>query len=251
MPDLDPPVVKRSLSSWITSANRKLQLLLVAIVIVAVFARVVPLEMQKRIVNDAIEGRDLDLLLTYCGIYLIAFITASGLKFAINSLQTVISQRTLSEMRKKLFDHILHLPYPIFRNTQSGMVVSALLTELASASDFIGMAVSIPVTNLLTLFAFADYLFWLNPLLAAVSFSIYPMVLFLIPRLQKQVDRYNSKRVDAGRNLSSKIGESVEGIHEIKINGAYRIENERFAGWQTESSTCGSAGRSIVLRSRW
>lgn len=223
-----PPVVKRSLFSWIVSDNLKLQLLLVSIVIVAVFARVLPLEMQKRIVNEAIKLQNFDLLMLYSGIYLAAFITASGLKFLINVLQTVIGQRTLAVMRKNLFAHLLRLPFGFFRNTQSGMVVSALLTELATAGDFVGMAVAIPVTNLLTLAAFAAYLFWLNPLLAAVSFSIYPVVLMLIPMLQKRVDRYNRKRVDATRSLSSKIGETVGGIHEVKAMGAGSLEDERF-----------------------
>jgi len=224
-----PPMVKRSLFSWIITDNLKLQLLLVGIVVITVFARVLPLEMQKRIVNEAIKLSNFDLLMLYSGIYLAAFITASGLKFAINALQTVIGQRTLAVMRKRLFSHLLQLPYGFFRNTQSGMVVSALVTELATAGDFIGMAVAIPVTNLLTLAAFAGYLFWLNPLLAAVSFSIYPIVLILVPILQKRVDRYNRKRVDATRSLSSKIGETVGGIHEVKAMGARSLEDRRFA----------------------
>ena len=47
------PVVKRSLFSWVFSSNMKLQILLVVIIAVTVFARVLPLEMQKRIVNEA------------------------------------------------------------------------------------------------------------------------------------------------------------------------------------------------------
>ena len=44
-------VVHKSLISWITSKNRWLQVLLVATAIIAVLANVLPLEMQKRIVN--------------------------------------------------------------------------------------------------------------------------------------------------------------------------------------------------------
>ena len=42
------------------------------------------------------------------------------------------------------------------------------------------------------------------------------------------MDRYNRRRVDVTRELSGKIGESVGGIHEIKVNGAYDIEGRRF-----------------------
>jgi ABC-type multidrug transport system fused ATPase/permease subunit len=222
------PVVHKSLISWITSKNRWLQVLLVATAIIAVLANVLPLEMQKRIVNDAINLRKFDLLVLYCGIYLAAVIAASILKYLINILQTIIGQRTLSDMRQALYAHLLTMPLSFYRKTQPGLVVAALTTELATAGDFVGMAIAVPVTNLLMLFAFTGYLLWLNPLLAAVTLSIYPVVLLLVPVLQKRVNIYNRKRVDAGRKVSGKVGESVAGIHEIQANGAFSIENKKF-----------------------
>ena len=222
-------ILRKSLTSWVFSQNKWLQMLLVITAITAALANVLPLEMQKRIVNDAINLRKFDLLIRYCGIYLAAVVLASTLKYAINILQTIIGQRTITDMRKALYGHILTVPLSFYRRTQPGLVVAALSTELATAGDFVGMAIAIPVTNLLMLFAFGGYLFWLNPLLAAVTLSIYPVVLLLVPALQKRVNIYNRKRVDAGRKLSSKVGESVAGIDEIQANGAFSIENKKFA----------------------
>ncbi|MEJ2728272.1 MAG: ABC transporter ATP-binding protein [Deltaproteobacteria bacterium] len=221
-------ILRKSLASWVVSQNRWLQLLLVIAAITAALANVLPLEMQKRIVNDAINLRKFDLLVRYCGIYLAAVVLARTLKYAINILQTIIGQRTIAEMRNALYAHILTLPLHFYRRTQPGLVVAALSTELATAGDFVGMAIAIPVTNLLMLFAFGGYLFWLNPLLAAVTLSIYPAVLLLVPVLQKRVNIYNRKRVDAGRKLSSRVGESIAGIDEIQANGAFSIENRKF-----------------------
>ncbi len=223
-----PPVVKRSLFSWVFANNAKYQILLVVIIMVTVFARVLPLEMQKRIVNQAISLRKIDLLLRYCGIYIVAVVTASGLKFLINILQTLISQRATAEMRKELYHHLLTLPLNFFRKTQQGTIVNALASELALPGNFVGMAVAVPVSNILTLLAFAGYLFWLNSLLAAVSLSIYPAVVFLVPLLQKRVNRANKERIDKARVMSSKVAESVSGIHEIQSNGSFGIENRKF-----------------------
>ena len=114
MAKADIPVVKRSLSSWVFSSNMKLQILLVVVIAVTVFARVLPLEMQKRIVNQAIKLREFELLLIYCGVYLASVIFASGLKYLINILQTLIGQRALAEMRKQLYHHIITLPLSFF-----------------------------------------------------------------------------------------------------------------------------------------
>jgi ABC-type multidrug transport system fused ATPase/permease subunit len=222
------PVSNRSLFSWVLSSNIKLQILLLLIIAITVFARVLPLEMQKKIINEAINLRKIDLLLFYCGIYLVAVIVSSGLKFLINLLQNAIGQRALADMRKALYYHILTLPLGFFRKTQPGMVVSSLITELASAGDFVGMAVAVPIGSLLTLLAFAGYLLWLNPLLAIISLSIYPVVLFLVPFLQKGANQANKQRVDTTRDISNQIAEAITGIHEIHGNGAFNIEKKKF-----------------------
>ena len=223
----DVPVTKRSLFSWVFAYNLHLQAILLAVIIVTVFARVLPLEMQKRVVNEAIKLRDEDLLMLYCGIYLVSVLAASGLKYLINILQTLIGQRALAEMRKALYHHLLTLPLSFFRKTQPGLVVSSLVNELVAAGDFAGEALAVPITSLLTLVVFAVYLAWLNPILAAVSLSIYPVVLLIIPLLQQKANQANKKRVDVTRQYSDIIVESVSGIHEVQGNGSYRIENRR------------------------
>ena len=222
------PVVKRSLFSWVLPGNVRLQVISVMAISVAVVARVLPLEMQKRIVDEAIALQKLDLLYLYGGLWLGAVLLANGLKFLINYLQTYISQNALSSMRKELYHHVLRLPLNFFRRTPPGMVVSSLVNELSSCGDFVGAAIAIPLINLFTLILFAVYLINLNWLLAIVSLSIYPLVLVIIPLLQRRVNEANKKRVDVTRAMSNRITETLSGIHEVHGNGSYRIENKKF-----------------------
>ncbi|MCP4115895.1 MAG: ABC transporter ATP-binding protein [Desulfobacteraceae bacterium] len=223
------PIVKRPLVSWVFEGNVLLQVLLVVIIMVTVFARLIPLEMQKRIINQAIYLKKIDLLALYCIIYLSSVIAASLLKFSINIIQTVISQRATAAMRSHLFQHILTMPLDFFRSTQPGTVVNSLVNELTLPGNFIGMAVATPLTNILTIVAFAAYLFRLNPLLAGISLTIYPMMLVVIPVLQRRVNRENRQRVNASRELSSTIVESVSGLHEVQANGAFNLEYRKFS----------------------
>ncbi|EMG38333.1 ABC-type multidrug transport system, ATPase and permease component [Desulfocurvibacter africanus PCS] len=221
------PVTKRSLFHWVWRSSMLLQGILLAVIVVTVMTRVLPLEMQKRIINQAINLRRMDLLLLYCGYYLAAVLLASGLKFVINWLQTSLGEQALADLRQALYRHIISLPVGYFRRTPAGMVVSSLVTEISNVGDFVGMAVAVPLTNILTLVAFAAYMFWLNPLLAAISMAIYPLVLLVIPRLQRRTNEANKQRVDSTREYASKVGEAVSGIHEIHGNGSFRIEAAR------------------------
>ena len=85
-----------------------------------------------------------------------------------------------------------------------------------------------PIGNLLTLLAFAVYMFYLNPLLAILSISTYPIALLLIPIFQRKSNEANKARVDCTRKMSNLIDETVSGIHEIHANAGYRVEERKF-----------------------
>jgi ABC-type multidrug transport system fused ATPase/permease subunit len=222
------PIVKRSLFSWVFDGNLRWQVMLLAIIAVTVFTRVLPLEMQKRIVNQAVGMRKLDLLFIYCAYYLAAVLVSSACKYLINVIEIHISQTVLARMRNELLAHIITLPLSFFRKTQPGTVVNAVVNELAVPSTFVGSALSTPVSNVLTLLAFAGYLVYLDPLLALVSLSAYPVAMLLLPLLQRRANAANQQRVDLSRDFSGRIAESVSGIHEIHGCGAYRLETDKF-----------------------
>jgi len=241
-PNLPDKLYQRTLMSWVYTSNLKLQGILLAVIVVTVAIRVLPLEMQKKIINEAIGEQKVQLLILYCGYYLAAVVSASGLKFAINALQTYIGQESLADMRKKLYAHILTLPIGFFRKSSPGMIVSSLVTEVANAGDFVGQAIAVPITNILTLLAFAGYLFYLNPLLAGLSMVLYPLALIFVPMMQRRTNEANRERVDTGRKMSTMIGETVTGIHEIHGNASFRHENARFAN---------ITDRQFKVRVRW
>ena len=223
-------VTKRTLYSWVLEKNLRWQSLLILLVVLTVVARVVPLEMQKRIINIAIGmGRE-DLLLLYSLLFIGSVLLASSLKFAINLLQAFIGQETLQRMRADLYTHILGLPLSFFRTIQPGHVVNALINELATISGFVGSAISVPLINVCTLLAMGGYLFYLNPLLAGLSFVLYPLQIILIPKLQQRSNEANRHRVKISRDISGNIGEVITGVHEVHGHAGYGLENDKFAG---------------------
>ena len=99
MAEVERPIVKRSLLSWVFDGNLGWQITLLGVIAVAVFTRVLPLEMQKRIVNQAITLRNVDLLLLYCGYYLAAVLVASGCKYAGHSSPRSLVTMTWLKLR--------------------------------------------------------------------------------------------------------------------------------------------------------
>ncbi|HFQ89156.1 MAG TPA: ABC transporter ATP-binding protein [Desulfobulbus sp.] len=224
-------VTRRPLFYWVLHRYRGLQLVLFLVILASLFFRVFPLEMQKRIVNQAIHLRDQKLLLLYCGLYIGAVILAGISKYCINVLQTVIGQKILVEMRTELYHHILQLPLQFYRQMQPGTVISAMTAELNAIGFFLGGALAIPVTSVLTFFAFLFYMFSLSPLLAVLTVAIYPFEFALIPYLQKKYNRINKERINTTRSMANVVNEAISGIHEIHANAGFGLEERRLAGF--------------------
>lgn len=224
-------VTKKPLLAWVRESNLTLQLLLLAVILLTVAARVLPLEMQKRIINEAISLKQVDLLVLYSSLFLVSVLVASGLKYVINYLQTSLGEQALKGMRQQLFEHILTLPLSFFRKTSAGTVIASLVQELTAAGEFVGAAIAIPVTNILTLLAFAGYMFYLSPTMAAISLATYPLLIIILPPLQRRSNNWNKARVESTRQLSNKISEAIGGIHEIHGNGSFHIEARKHKGF--------------------
>ncbi len=220
-------VTRRSMYYWVWHNNSKWQLILLAIIGVTVFTRVVPLEMQKRIVNNAIGGKNMQQLFLYCGLYMAAVVSAQLLKYAIYLIQNYIGERSLLEMRKQLIAHILTLPMSFFRRTSPGLVISSMTNELVNMPTFIGSAISQPVVNVLTFLAMAGYMFYLNPILGCISLVIYPAEFAVIPYVQRRFNRWNSLRIQRTRVVSTLVGEAITGVHEVHGNASTPLEERK------------------------
>lgn len=217
-------ITKRPLFYWILHKYRGLQIFLLLIIVISLFFKVYPLEMQRKIINIAINLKKLDLLYLYCGLYFGAVLIAGIMKYFINCLQAIIGQKILIELRRELYSHILKLPLQFFHRTQAGIIISAMTSELSAIGSFLGGALAIPIASVLTFATFLGFMLYLNPTLGLITMLIYPFEFIVIPLLQKRNNILNRMRVKITRSMANLVNESVSGIHEVQGNSSFRME---------------------------
>ncbi|MEE4356744.1 MAG: ABC transporter ATP-binding protein/permease [Desulfococcaceae bacterium] len=239
-------ITQKPLFYWVLHRNRLFQFFLLLLVGLGIFFRIFPLEMQKRIINTAINLKKQDLLFLYCGLYIGAVILAGLLKYAVNVMQKHLGQKVLAEIRTGLYEHILLLPLDFFRRTQPGTVISAMSSELAAIGHFIGGALVVPITGILTLLTFAGYMLHLDFRLGLVSLGIYPLELLILPVLQRRYNDLNMQRIDTTRSMNDLISEAVSGIQEVRGNAGHKTESEKIAPYI--AGLFSLAGRMFVLK---
>jgi ABC-type multidrug transport system fused ATPase/permease subunit len=193
-------------------AEQSLQYQLVLTIMVALLAglALIPIEMQRRLVNQAIGTRNLAALSRYGIALLGSAMAVTTLKFFVNLYQAYIAERILRNFRSQLYDLIQRFPTDRLAATSPAQLVSIVLAEAGELTEFFGQAFSIPLVSGFTLIAVSVYLATLNPWTLALL-AFHPIEILVIPRLQRRVNRFSRSRVVLGRHLSADVVQAVSG----------------------------------------
>ncbi|MAC78262.1 MAG: ABC transporter ATP-binding protein [Rhodobacteraceae bacterium] len=192
------------------------------------------LELPKRIINDAVGAQTVPIeyfgmqfeqvpfLMIMCAAFLLAVLAHGLLKMRINTMKGIMSERMLRRFRYILIHRILRFPPPYFERVSQGELVSMITAESEPMGGLMGDMLSQPVLQAgqmatILFFLFAQS-FWFG--LAAVA--LIPLQAWLIPKLQRQINRLNKKRIIQVRALAGEIGESAAGSSAIRTHGGWR-----------------------------
>jgi putative ABC transport system ATP-binding protein len=221
--------VERNLHRYIIRRSLRPQLVLIAIsFVLGLGLNPFMLDLQKRIINQAIGQRNFDALLWLCGAFLGAVLLNGALKYVRQNLEGYISETMLRDLRGELYNRILRFPLPHLKSTSTGQLVAMILGEVEDLGGYFGLALSTPAFHGAMLIGTLGYMVYANPWMAMVSMVLFPIQIVFIRRLQRKVSQMSRDRVRMVRGLSDRIQESVSGLQEIYANDTVAYESGRY-----------------------
>ncbi len=224
-----------SIYRYVLKHTLKDQILLILMTAVSLPLVYITLEVPKRIINEAIGGQgapysmlgyDLDqigYLLVLCFFYLGLVILNGGFKYINNVYRGVVGERMLRRFRYELYSRILRFPLPHFKRTSQGELIPMIVTETEPLGGFIGEAFALPAFQGGVLLTYLSFIFVQDVFLGIASIMMYPLQMYVIPKLQRKVNNLNKQRVKKVRTFSDRIGETVSGITEIHAHNTSRF----------------------------
>ncbi len=193
------------------------------------------LELPKQIINDAIgsgsptisaygyEFDQVTYLMMLCGAFLVAVLCHGLLKMRINTMKGVLAERLLRRFRYTLIARILRFPQPYFERTSQGELVSMVTAESEPMGGLMGDAVAQPVLQAGQMLTILGFLFFQSVAFGFAAIALIPLQAWLIPKLQRQINQLNKKRVVQVRALAAEIGEGAAGAGTLRVNGGWRF----------------------------
>ena len=239
---MDPTIFK-----FIFKYSKKQQLILLTLTFISFPVLYLSYDLPKIIVNEAIGGSEgfpqillgfelgqKSYLLTLCFIFLGLVLINGAFKYALNVYRGVVGERMLRRLRYELFLRVLRFPLPQFRKTSQGEIVSMITAETEPLGGFFGDSVALPAFQGGTLITLLAFMFVQDWVLGVAAVLLYPLQMWMIPKLQRQLNYLKRERTIRVRRLSARIDEVVSGVQELHGHDTSQFELGGFSKRMSE-----------------
>ncbi|KIU33363.1 ABC transporter ATP-binding protein [Methylobacterium radiotolerans] len=194
----------RTLLAFIKGTSWSHQPALVVMAMVLFVADLVPLELQRRIVNEALPGGSARTIASLALLYLAAAVAMGALKLGLNVYRSYVSESAVRRLRKTLLDDLGKLA-PGDRAEVEGVEVSLVLAEVEPVGGFVGLSVSEPVLQGGIVAGTFGYMLYLNPLMAVLALAVFSPQAVFVPLMQQAINRRVVTRTGTLRRISGGV----------------------------------------------
>lgn len=230
---MDRPILPRTIIGYVIGKSGVHQLGLAALSAAVFGLSAVPLELQRRIVNDAIRDGSIRTILWLAAAYAGVAVLEQGFKLSLNVYRGWVSEDAVRTLRRTI--HAAGIPVDgqaavAADSEQAGTHAAMVVAEAEPIGGFVGMAISEPLLQVGILMSVIGYMAYLEPwTLALCAAFLLPQMLF-VPPMQQAINRRAGARITTMRELSGGIVDTgapaEEGIERVfALNmGIYKIK---------------------------
>ncbi|MGO6732732.1 ABC transporter ATP-binding protein [Rhizobium ruizarguesonis] len=196
------------LFGFIWLMGRRHQALIAGLSLVLFVIGAAPLELQRRIVNEATEQASYGALLFLVSLYLAVAVLEGAIKFTLNLYRSWVGEKGTLWLRAR----VLHqAETPPSESMLEGVELSIVLAEAEPVGGFVGTSISEPLLQVGILVTVCSYLIYLQPLMMlAVAATFAPQIAF-VPMMQAAINRRVEAKVAIMRDVSEGMVHAIEG----------------------------------------
>jgi ABC-type multidrug transport system fused ATPase/permease subunit len=185
--------------------------------------------MSKYIVDDVIPKKELSLLYWYAGAAIVALLVQTCTDFLLTQVVGIAAHRAIADMRKSIEQHIARLPVSFFDSTQSGALISRVMTDPDGVRNLVGTGIVQLVGGTIGALGALGFLLYLNWQLTLVTLGILAVFGAAMAFSFKRLRPIFRERSKISAEVSGRLGESLSGIRIVKAYTAEKREDLVFA----------------------
>src|SRR5207237_1792216 len=149
--------------------------------------------------------------------------------FALSQVLGVAAQRAITEMRRRVEAHVARLPVTYFDSTQSGVLISRIMTDAEGIRNLVGTGLAQLAGSLVTALFALGYLFYLNWYLTCITIVALAAFGGAMALAFKRLRPLFRERGKINAEVTGRLTESLGGIRIVKAYAAEKREELVFA----------------------
>ena len=178
----------------------------------------------KYLIDDVIGKGRADLLMLLAFAAGAATVVQAVTSFALSQVLGVAAQRAITEMRRRVEAHVARLPVSYFDSTQSGVLISRIMTDAEGIRNLVGTGLVQLTGSVVTALAALAYLFYLNWWLTAVTLLALMAFGGAMALAFKRLRPLFRERGKINAEVTGRLNETLGGIRIVKTYTAEKRE---------------------------
>ncbi|MGD0018957.1 MAG: ABC transporter ATP-binding protein [Candidatus Limnocylindrales bacterium] len=163
-------------------------------------------------------------LLTLAGLYLLA----SAFAFVAWYTMAGVAQRTVYRLRRDVDLKLARLPLKYFDTHQRGDTLSRVTNDIDNIANTLQQSLTQIITSLVTIIGVLAMMFWISPMLAAISLLVLPVAAVSTMLIARQSQKQFAAQWKQTGDLSGHVEENHTGHPIVKVFGHQEDAIRRF-----------------------
>jgi len=144
-------------------------------------------------------------------------------------LFSIISEKTMADLRRDIYNKILGLPYPFFENNRVGEIHSRITADVTQLQDTISISLAELLRGLTTLLGGLLFIFITIPIkLSLLMISIIPVFAIAAVIFAGRIRKLSKLAQDELASSNVIVDETLHAIQTVKVYTNERYESNRY-----------------------
>ena len=178
----------------------------------------------KYLIDDVIGRSRAELLMPLALAAGAATVVQAITAFALSQVLGVAAQRAITEMRRRVEAHVARLPVSYFDSTQSGVLISRIMTDAEGIRNLVGTGLVQLTGSVVTALAALAYLVYLNWWLTSVTLVALMAFGGAMAIAFKRLRPLFRERGKINAEVTGRLNETLGGIRIVKTYTAEKRE---------------------------
>jgi ABC-type multidrug transport system fused ATPase/permease subunit len=185
--------------------------------------------LSKYFIDDVLKGGRVDMLATLAWVTGAATVVQAVTSFGLSQILGVAAQKAITDMRRRVEEHVMRLPVRYFDTTQTGVLISRVMNDPEGIRNLVGTGL-VQLTGSIVTAVFALvallYLNWHLTLVTLLVLAAFAGMMSYAFRTLRPLFRERGK---ISADLTGRLNQALGGVRVIKTYTAEKREDLVFA----------------------